>query len=170
MTIRASICLAAITGTLGLFSIGSAHADSRLGAGLKALAPIKNIVTTVGHYDRRRHECCDYRERDEVRYREREHDRYRERDDDYGHSWVRRWRHRHVHDGGHRRGCCGYHRKRRYTRRHYPRFPRPVVGRNYEIYTYRRPRSIGPRTDVQWIYGRYPGYYYPYPNYPGVGY
>jgi hypothetical protein len=165
MTIRASICLAAITGILGLFSIGSAHADSRFGAALKALAPIEKIVTKAGaFYEHADRPCCADRDREE--YRER---RYRERDDDYDHSWLRRWRHRHAYHHRHRHECCGYPRTR-HVRRHYPRYPRPVYGRNYEIYTYRRPRYVGPSTGVQWIYGRYRGYYYPYPYYPGVGY
>jgi hypothetical protein len=167
MTIRASICLAAITGTLGLFSIGSAHADSRLGAALKTTAPIERIVATVGYEG-----CCE--DRRARRYRAHRHherqDEYRDRrDDGYRRNWVHKrhwWRHRHAHDGD---KCCRYHRKR-HVRRHYPRYPRPIYGRNYEIYTYRRVRPVGPRTDVQWIYGRYRGYYYPYPYYPGAGY
>jgi len=156
MTIRASICLAAITGILGLFSIGSAHADSRLGAALKALAPIENNITRVGHYRHHGRRCCRHRDEDRE-------DRYRDRDDDYDHSWLRHWRHRYVHRDRHRR-CC------RYVRRHHRRYvrPFPTFGRNYEIYTYRRIPAAGPRTDVQWVYGRYRGYYYPYPHYEGA--
>jgi hypothetical protein len=130
MTIRASNCLAAITGTLGLFAIGSAHADTRLGAALTAAAPVEKIVIRAGFFQDR---PCD-----EHRYREPKP------------CYHKRWRPRQVH-------------------RHPIRW-RPYYGSNYEIYTYRRPYALGPRTDVQMIYGWYRGYYYPYPYYAGVGY
>ena len=59
-------------------------------------------------------------------------------------------------------------------RRHVERFPRPWprfhYGRDYEVYTYRRPYSPTPRMDIQMIYGWYRGYYNPYPYYRGDGY
>jgi hypothetical protein len=135
MTIRASNCLAAITGTLGFFAIGSAHADTsfgaaHLGAAHFASTPTSKIVTEVGFF----------------------------REDDCQRPTV------HV-----RKPC----KRWRPPRRHVHRFPRPwppYYGGNYEIYTYRRPYALPPRTDVQWVYGRYRGYYYPYPHYPGAGY
>jgi hypothetical protein len=59
-------------------------------------------------------------------------------------------------------------RPRRFVYRpHRPHFiPRPYFGGNYEIYTYRRPYALPPRTDVQMIYGWYRGYYHPFPYYP----
>ena len=44
--------------------------------------------------------------------------------------------------------------------------PRPYFGSNYEVYTYRRPYDLPPRTDVQMVYGWYRGYYHPFPHYP----
>jgi hypothetical protein len=138
MTIRASNCLAAITGILGFFAMGSAQADTRLGATLNALAPTEKIVIKAGF----EHESPCYR----PRYHKP--------------RWHHRERCRHFKHRRHR-----YHRAHRH---HYPR--RPYYGHNYEIYTYRKPYSIGPRLDVQMVYGWYRGYYYPYPYYRGIGY
>ena len=156
MTIRASSCLAVIAGTLGLIAMGPAQADSRFGAAFKAAAAERNIVTKVGFWDsddcerprHHRYKRCDYAESDcaKPRYQKRcEH---------------KRWRHR--------RKQATY-RKRHVHHHQYPFYDGP----NYEIYTYRRPYEIGPRTDIQPVYGWYDGYYNPYPSYPwypGVGY
>jgi hypothetical protein len=153
MTIRASICLAAISGILGLFSMGSAHADSRVGAALKTIAPIENIVTKTGF----EHESDSYSD-GYCRNRSAEHKRcYYKRWRRHHHRYSRRYHERHK--------CCrGYARKRHHRRRHYPR---PRYGRNYEIYTY-KPPITGSRHQAQLIYGWYRGYYHPYPRYPGV--
>jgi len=142
MTIRAFICLAAIAGTLGFFAGGSAHADTRLGVALKAAARPETIVAKVGFYKH-----CRRDEERVVCYRSRRH---------------RCYEHHHY-----ERKRCYY--RRRHHRRHVHRHKhphRPHYGRNYEIYSYKRRRAVAPNTNVQWVYGRYKGYYYPYPYYP----
>lgn len=155
MTIGASRYLAVITGILGLLAMGPAHADTRLGAALKTAAPTESIVTKAGFFGYsdcegyRRHKRCHYRRRHHCRrYHKRKHCHYRHH----------RRHHRHA------------HRPRKQVHYHYHYYPLPYPEPNYEIYTYRRPYEIGPRTDIQAVYGFYEGYYYAYPYYPGVRY
>lgn len=158
----------AITGILGLFAmVGSAQADTRLGTALKAFSPLENTVTKAGFFDN--DDDCDnssYR-RKRCRYRAS-----RDCDDDADrgrrHCSYKRWYHRrhHADRDDYRGKCCG---RRRHVRRHRPRFPpRPIYGRNYEVYTYRRPYAVDSAYRGQMIYGWYRGYYYPYPSYPGA--
>jgi hypothetical protein len=159
MTIRASSCLAVITGALGLFATSPAQADARLGAALNSAATKSSIVVKAGFWDedecrrpRYRYKSCDYSDDSCSRRRYREYRAYRGCE-------SRRWRrHRHHH------GSVAYRKPQIHYHFHYP------MGPNYQIYTYRKPYEVGPRTDVQAVYGWYEGYYAPYPWYPGVGY
>jgi hypothetical protein len=156
MTTRASKYVAAIAGLLALFAMGAAHADTRLGVALKAVAPKGNTVTKVAFFGER--DC--------------------EEPHSYKHKRCHERKRRHCHERRDAKEHCHYKRKRRHVRRrskqvhhhHHHYYPVPYPAPNYEIYTYRPPYEVAPRMDIQAVYGWYDGYYYAYPYYPGADY